>query len=209
MPQIPSNPFAAQGGASSATSSSLPLGANSKLMIRIKQIARYRVTGRFTDKRIAEMVGLSEAALAHLMKKPEYLEEEEALLEGRLSAIDEEIADNDDALRGRMNLAVPAALNAMLEICLQRRDLRASLTAAKEILDRDPKRRFSVARGSGPGDGDGGGAPALPTDIIASLALEGNKVVAEIRTPMASAKVSATPTVDPLADKVVGSGGEA
>lgn len=177
MPPLPPNSLGTSLGGGSGQ------GPSSKLLIRIQQIARYRVTGRFSDTRIAEMVGLSAAQLRTVLQTSQYIEIEESLLEGRLSKIDEELEDQDDRLQEKAELMVPAALNALLEAVLQRRDLRASLVAAKEILDRDPKARFLANKGTTGSERDKADKPTLPADIVASLAVEGNKVVAEIKLP--------------------------
>jgi hypothetical protein len=154
---------------------------NVKTYIRMTQAARYRVTGRLSDARIAELVGLTPGGFAQMAARPEYREIEESLLDGRISKIDEQIAGDDDALRQVAKTAVPMALRAMVEIVQQRRDLRSAMAAAKEILDRDPEGGFRSTRAAAAAPTSEGG-PTLPSDIIASLSLQGNKVIAEIRT---------------------------
>lgn len=166
-----------------ATSPNLK-GPNSKLYIRMQNVARYRTSGRFNDTRVAELAGLSPSGLAQLIRNPDYIEIENALLEGRLSRIDEQLAGEAEAQKEVMRRAVPAALTALIEGVQQRRDLKTALACAKEILDRDPDKTFAEpankSLGKG-GQGMDGDAPTLPADIVASLTVQGNKVVTEIK----------------------------
>jgi hypothetical protein len=150
----------------------------------MQNVARYRVSGRFSDARVAELVGLTQSGLAALIRNPDYIEIESALLEGRLSKIDEELAGDDAAQKEVMRRAVPAALTTLVETVLQRRNLPAALKAAEMILNRDPDKSFADGTRTSQGNAGGGDsdAPTLPADIVASLAVEGNKVVTEIRS---------------------------
>ena len=160
-----------------------PAGAiNTKSVIRYEQIARYRVAGRMSDQKIADMVGLTPQALALAIKTPTYKEIEDGLLEGRLTQIDEQLAGEDEQIRDLASAAVPAALRALIDGVTQRRDLRSALVAAKTILQFDPNKTLTE-QGKAPALGDGSsGGPQLPENVIAYLSLQGNKVVAEIRT---------------------------
>ena len=179
-----SYPKPTSGGASgTGGGAGRPAGSlNSKSVIRYEQIARYRVAGRMSDAKIAEMVGLTPQALTLAIKTPTYKEIEEGLLEGRLTQIDEQLAGEDDQIRDLARAAVPAALRALVEGVTQRRDLRSALVAAKTILQFDPNKTLTE-QGKAPverGSGDSG--PQLPENVIAYLSMQGNKVVAEIRT---------------------------
>jgi hypothetical protein len=158
--------------------------------MRYEQIARYRASGRMTDAKVAEMVGMSPGGLALALRTPEYKEIEAGVFEGRLTQIDYDLAEQDEEIKKHARAAVPAALRALVDGVTQRRDLRSALLAAKTILQFDPSHTLSdsslrgEAGGSGGTGGLGGaeGAPQLPENVIAHLSLQGNKVVAEIRT---------------------------
>lgn len=163
----------------------LPSSPHTRANIRIQQIARYRVSGRLTDKQIAEILGMSPAGLKYLIGTPQYVEEENALLEGHISKMDMELAGNVEALRGHFRQAVPVAARTLLEIVQQKRDLRASLSAAAEILDRDPDHIFSkqsknVPSGDSPASGEFN--PAGSADMIAQMTTDAAKVTVQIRT---------------------------
>jgi hypothetical protein len=137
-----------------------------------------------SDQKIADMVGLTPQALALAIKTPTYKEIEDGLLEGRLTQIDEQLAGEDEQIRDLARAAVPAALRALVEGVTQRRDLRSALVAAKTILQFDPNKTLTE-QGKAPAFGDNdprSGGPQLPENVIAYLSLQGNKVVAEIRT---------------------------
>lgn len=172
-------------------------GPNSKLYIRMQNVARYRVSGRFSEARVAEMVGLTPSGLASLVKNPDYIEIENALLEGRLSSIDEQLSADIDAKKEVMRRAVPAALSFLVEGVLQRKDLRTALACAKTIIENDPDKTFASSIDAGKGNGGGGmeDAPTLPGDIVASLAVQGNKVIAEIKTSRLNSPSSTSATI--------------
>ena len=162
-------------------------GTNSKSIIRYEQIARYRVAGRLSDQKIAEMVGLTPLRLSQIVNgDPTYKEIEESLLEGRLSAIDMQLAGEEEEIRNIARAAVPAALRALVDGVTQRRDLRSALVAAKTILQFDPDKTLTE-QGKAPAfggdfpEGDPRRGPQLPENVIAYLSMQGNKVVAEIR----------------------------
>jgi hypothetical protein len=115
------------------------------------------------------------------IKTPTYKEIEEGLLEGRLTQIDEQLAGEDDQIRDLARAAVPAALRALVEGVTQRRDLRSALVAAKTILQFDPNKTLTE-QGKAPVERGGDSGPQLPENVIAYLSMQGNKVVAEIRT---------------------------
>ncbi len=171
-----------QGASGTGGGAGRPAGSlNSKSVIRYEQIARYRVAGRMSDAKIAEMVGLTPQALTLAIKTPTYKEIEEGLLEGRLTQIDEQLAGEDDQIRDLARAAVPAALRALVEGVTQRRDLRSALVAAKTILQFDPNKTLTE-QGKAPVERGGDSGPQLPENVIAYLSMQGNKVVAEIRT---------------------------
>jgi hypothetical protein len=159
-----------------------------KLHYRMQQVLQYRTMTNLSDVKIAERVGLSIAGLKALMQQPDYLEMEESAMAGRVSELQRKLADDTEALTKEFKYAVPAALEALVEVVTQRRDLRARMAAAKEILDRDPTGQFVGAKKT---DSDTGrGAPSLPSDIVASLNTEGNKTVAQIKAGTKSVNIT-------------------
>lgn len=113
-----------------------------KVKILIEQIARYRVGG-IRDGVIAAKLNISQSGLSRILSLPEYKDEEACVLSGTVSKMDEALAGRADALKEYAKQGVPVALRALLEAATQQRDLRARISAASEILDRDPDRLFA------------------------------------------------------------------
>jgi hypothetical protein len=113
---------------------------------------------------------MSSSGLAQILASPEYIEEEAAYLNGHLSAMDRALAGKIEAIHQEMRQAVPAALRALVDTVTQRRDLKAAMLAAKEILNRDPDRSLVESRS------DEAVAPGIPAEVIEAAAQEGNKI---------------------------------
>lgn len=113
-----------------------------KVHILIQQIARFRVAG-IRDGVIAAKLNISQSGLSRILSLPDYKDEEQAVLQGTVSKMDEALAGRADALKEYAKQGVPVALRALLEAATQQRDLRARISAASEILDRDPDRLFA------------------------------------------------------------------
>src|ERR1700722_16529501 len=113
-----------------------------KVRILIQQIARFRVAG-IRDGVVAAKLNISQSGFSRIISLPEYKDEEEAVLHGTVSKMDEALAGRADALKEYAKQSVPVALRALLEAATQQRDLRARISAASEILDRDPERTFA------------------------------------------------------------------
>jgi CTP:molybdopterin cytidylyltransferase MocA len=137
--------------------------------IKIPQIARWRVAG-ISDRKIAQMLGMSGGGLAALLATQEYIDYEAALMNGHLSAMDRALAGKVEAIHNECRQAVPAALRCLVDTVTQRRDLKAALAAAKEILDRDPDRSLMTSADQEPV------APGVPAAIIDQAAAEANKI---------------------------------
>jgi hypothetical protein len=137
--------------------------------IKIPQIARWRIAG-VTDTKIAELIHMSIPGLARILATDEYKQYEAALLNGHLSDMDRALAGKVSAIHQEMRQAVPAALRALVDTVTQRRDLKAAMVAAKEILNRDPDRSL-------PDHADSGDtAQGIPTEVLEAAAAEGNKI---------------------------------
>ena len=113
-----------------------------KVKILIEQIARLRVGG-IRDNTIAAKLNISQSGFSRIIALPDYKDVEEAVLHGTISKMDEALAGRADALKEYAKQGVPVALRALLEAATQQRDLRARISAASEILDRDPDRLFA------------------------------------------------------------------
>lgn len=145
--------------------------------IKIPQIARWRVAG-VTDIRIAQLMQMTLSGLARILATPEYIEYEAALMNGHLSAMDAALAGKVEEIRGECRKAVPAALRCLVDTVTQRRDLKAAMAAAKEILDRDPDRTLVEASQTSI-------APGVPVEILDAAVEEGNKIAQsyEVKDP--------------------------
>jgi hypothetical protein len=113
-----------------------------KVRIAIETIARMRVLG-IRDNVIAAKLGYTQSGLSRIVALPEYQDFEQAVLQGAVSKMDEALAGRVKEMKELYKQAVPSALSTLFETCRQRRDLRAAMSAASEILDRDPDGTFS------------------------------------------------------------------
>jgi hypothetical protein len=100
-----------------------------------------RVAG-IRDNIIAAKLGMTQSGLSRIVALPEYQELEEAVLMGTVSKMDQALAGRADAMKEYLRQGVPVALRALVETVSQTKDLRARLSAASELLDRDPDKNF-------------------------------------------------------------------
>jgi hypothetical protein len=146
-----------------------------KTLSRAHRAARMTVMG-FKDERIAAAIGLTPAGLAQLKQRQEYKDIEQEVLTGSITAFDEAIASNSNDLINEFKVGVPLAMRALIDNVMQRKDLKAQLEAAKELLDRDPEHTFSKeTRAPGPANG-----PQLPQNVVDGLTKSADEVAAEI-----------------------------
>jgi hypothetical protein len=143
---------------------------NKTANIKIPQIARWSIAG-ITDRRIADMLGMTTGGLAQLLATPEYQDYEAALMNGHLSAMDRALAGKVEAIHQECRNAVPAALRCLVDVVTQRRDLKAAMAAAKEILDRDPDRTLPDQASGEPV------APGIPAAVIDAACNDAAKIV--------------------------------
>lgn len=143
---------------------------------RIHKVARLSVAG-VRDDRIATIVGLSLAGLASLKQRQDYKDLVQEILAGTITRWDEEIANDVVALRQEFAVGVPLAMRTLLDAVQQKRDLKSSIEAAKELLDRDPKKVFSKNAVAAPEDGE---RPSLPSHILNSISKDADDAVAEV-----------------------------
>lgn len=113
-----------------------------RVKIIIEQLARMRVAG-IRDNIIAAKLNMSQAGLSRILALEEYRDVEAAVLSGTVSKMDAALAGRADDLKSYARQGVPVALRALVEACTQSRDLRARISAASELLDRDPDKLFA------------------------------------------------------------------
>ena len=145
---------------------------NTQTYLRVQRIARMEVAG-VSDVTICKAEGLDYTQLKYLRSLKEFIELREDILQGHLTEMDKALAGKVELLRGELRAAVPAALRALVDTVNQRRDLRSSLAAAKEILDRDPDRIMTTNQEAGAG----GGALHLPDAIADSISKETDSLI--------------------------------
>ena len=136
--------------------------------IKIPQSSRWRIAG-VSDTRIAVLMQMSIPGLARILATTEYKEYEAALMNGTLNAMDMAMAGKVAEIQNECRKAVPAALRALVDTVTQRRDLKAAMAAAKEILDRDPDRTLAPA-------GEEAIAAGIPASVIDAAAAEGQRI---------------------------------
>jgi hypothetical protein len=142
--------------------------------IRIQQAVRFRVSG-ISDERIAELVGMTDSAYRAMRQLKEYKDEEQAVLTGQISKMDAALAGRPEEIKNIARQGVPAAAATLLELVAQRRDLRAALAAAKEILDRDPDKILTTSTSVGDAD------HSFSHEAIHGAVVDSNKVVEEMK----------------------------
>lgn len=149
-----------------------------KVRILVEQIARMRVAG-IRDGVIAVKVGLTQSGLSRIVALPEYQDLENAILQGHTSKMDEALAGKIDDMKAYFERGVPIALRTLLESCTQRRDLRAAMSAAQEILDRDPQKTFAKKTQVSMSQD----APAVSEKFLETVAAASDKAATESATP--------------------------
>ena len=146
-----------------------------RVKIVIEQLARMRVAG-IRDNIIAAKLGMSQGGLSRILALQEYQDVEAAVLSGTVSKMDASLAGRADLLKDYARQGVPVALRALVEACTQSRDLRARISAAGELLDRDPDKLFS--KGIGRLNEQ---AQPVSTAMLDAIAVEADKVGAAVK----------------------------
>lgn len=146
--------------------------ASSPTKIKIPQIVRWRVAG-ISETKIADLLGVTVQSIRQIVTTQEYMDEETAVLNAHLSAMDEALAGKVAIIHKQFQAAVPAAMRALVDAVTQRRDLKTAIAAAGEILDRDPDRTLSKQSAKQSGDNQ----PAhLPDEVLAQAVVESNEI---------------------------------
>lgn len=156
--------------------------ASNRMLLKIAQIARMRLAG-VKDVAILRSLGLTQSGFSRIIRTTFYQEHEQALLEGQISKMDEILAQKRDLMKHQWEGPyVSAAQRTIIEVATQRRDLRSALSAAKEILDRDPARTFCRTA-------DAVQLPAagiqLPASLFEAIARDADGVTASVQQRMA------------------------
>lgn len=146
--------------------------ASSPTKIKIPQIVRWRVAG-ISEVKIADLLGVTIQSIRQIISSQEYTDEETAVLNAHLSAMDEALAGKVNVIHQNFRAAVPAAMRALVDAVTQRRDLKTALAAASEILDRDPDRTLAKQSARKEGEHE---APKLPDEVLAQAVVESNEI---------------------------------
>jgi hypothetical protein len=141
-----------------------------KVHLKIPQIARWRVAG-VSDVKIAQLLNMTTSGLARILATPEYKEFEASYLSGQLTEMDRRMAGRIEEIHKEARAAVPAAMRCLVEAVTQKKDLRAAIDAAKEILDRDPDRTLVKGRT------EEGLAQGVSVAVLDRAVSEGNDLV--------------------------------
>ena len=157
--------------------------ATDRMMLKITQIARMRIQG-VKDVQIAAALGLSNSGFQRIIRTSFYKDHEQAVLNGHISKLDEKLAANRDLLRSFAKNSVPVALQGLVEIARQRRDLKTALEAQRDILRIDPDRNFSID-GVKPSASLGGAS--LPQVLFDSISKDANSVSRSVASKLAAA----------------------
>jgi hypothetical protein len=151
--------------------------------LKIAQIARWRLAG-IKDTVIQGLIKMSPGGFYRLVNTQSYKDYEEALKTKHLAQMDAALEGSVTAIRQELHGAVPAAMRCLLETVNQRKDMKAALEAAKEILDRDPEASLSKNRGQQ------SVAPGLSAELLESATAEADKLTASMTTEVGKAKVN-------------------
>jgi len=151
-----------------------------KVRILIELIARLRIA-RISDDTIAERIGLSRAGLYRITSTPEYKAKQAEVLQDVVGHTDDILKTRADYLAQEWaKQAVPAAMQGLVDVVRQRRDLRACIAASKEILNRDPNQTLPDmgARSQGAPRGPILDASPLPPAIFNYVAKQVKQITA-------------------------------
>lgn len=157
-------------------------GGHNKSYLKAAQIARARVLGAakgITDSEIARQFGLSTGGFARLIATPEYKEMETAVLSHVTTKQDAQLDGNLEALKKTFAKHIPAVMQSVLDVVMQKRDLKASLEAAKIWLDRDPARTLALDGHRSNGQG-AASTPPLPDEVLRQLKEDSDSVISEV-----------------------------
>ena len=149
-----------------------------KTQSRIYKVACMTISG-MRDERIAAIVGLSASGLATLKQRQDYKDLVGEKLAGTITRWDEELAGDVKALRTEFAVGIPLAMRSLIDAVQQKKDLKASIEAAKELLDRDPQQVFPKSSRVVPENT----GPSLSEGLLKSIGAEADAVATQIAPP--------------------------
>ena len=149
-----------------------------RMMLKISQIARLRLA-LIKDVIIARHLGITHSTLVRIIRTSDYQEYEQSLLQGHLSKMDEKLAGRADLIQKEARQAVPMALRTVIEVAMQRKDLKSALAASKELLQMDPDRTLVDAKTEAMQPATG-----LPQALFEALVKDSDGVAASINTKL-------------------------
>lgn len=156
--------------------------SHNKSYLKAAQIARARVLGAakgITDAEIARQFGLSNGGFARLVSTPEYKELEMGVLSHVTTKQETHLDGNMEMLKKQFAKNIPIVMQSILDIVMQKRDLKASLEAAKVWLDRDPARTLALEGSRSNGQG-AASTPPLPDEVLRQLKEDSDNVISEV-----------------------------
>jgi DNA-binding phage protein len=139
---------------------------NYKTIIRIERAIRLEVKG-FSDDQISQHIGLSKAGLATLKRNPLYTQVRIRVLNNVVGDLEQELGDDTHYIHSKIRSMLPKALQ-VLEDALENSDVKARLSAAADVFDRDGK-LAKVSRIGLPSNEQGGFSPKIDTTIVDGL----------------------------------------
>lgn len=148
------------------------MAQSSSTNIKIPQIVRWRIAG-ISEVKIADLLGVTVQSIRQIVTSQDYKDQEEALLNAHLSAMDEALAGKISVIHQNFRAAVPAAMRALVDAVTQRKDLKTAIAAAGEILDRDPDRTLAKQSAKLSGEKE---APQMPDSVLAEAVAESNEI---------------------------------
>ena len=145
-----------------------------KIQLKLERIARLRLFSGLKDKSICDLLQISQSNFSQIIAMVEYEEIEKRLAAGDIQELDIALAGKTKELRDAFAPLVPAAMRALQDAVLQRRDLKTAVSAATQILDRDPQGSFANAtKQQGP-------AAFLPQSVLANAAAAAKSVTGPV-----------------------------
>lgn len=116
--------------------SALNRGMTLKKRMNIERAARLCATGLYTDKMIADHLGLTQVYLSVLKTTKEFQSASMAAISGVISNVNQDMLDSVEERRAELAAMVPTALLQLRNLALSRNQ-NVALRAVQEILDRD------------------------------------------------------------------------
>jgi len=160
---------------------------NSQVKIKAEQIARMIIAGRKATQ-IALDMNMSYGGLQRVLACPEYKLIEDDVRRNNLNKMDASLAERAK-LTKELEDAVPDAMKALIDAVKQKKDLRMQLAAAREVLDRDPRRIFTRSTARSEDANATASRPDLPNSVLDTLVKEADATRdVLLRAPISTSK---------------------